>query len=555
MEPTSPNLLESIRCRTVDGLSELLNDDERMASAWDEVTGLQNISETIEILSQKRLIPDDFLESSLLAASTQLVSQDKGHAFGVYASRPIRKGEVVALCRPVACVCDVEVDECFKGHVSEEDEDEEDVGTSEGEEEEEDYETETDSEDFPEHATETLLTAIMMHNIGGGDTSDVEKRMSLEAMVSMHPRTWEVADALSFERIEDERLVRILKAEMRPAFYQELAAFNTPAGTAFSEVFSKLSIEDQIHWLIMKTSCNIMACRVDSDALDDRRRDEFYSLYHLGHFFNHSCVANCVPTYIGDIMIVRAVKDVETGDELCFSYVHIDDLRDPADVRNIPLFDCKCARCEKEEEPLKPTDIDDNFTLRLFNSIATEVDAGLVDRVTAQLQSMVKLDVDMPEPFQTLAHVVKLPTRMSEKIDCLEQLGFLWSSLSQSHYTLWAVIAALYALENKAQRAELERRFPEGAAFYRFVATEAVKFAEAELALDDTIIPYQIHLAGILARLDKETHKENIEWALKMAYDQHTLCFGGGMKLFQTRQGDQIEEYYGDSLHEMLKNL
>ena len=44
-------------------------------------------------------------------------------------------------------------------------------------------------------------------------------------------------------------------------------------------------------------------------------------LYIKASHVNHSCYSNVRPSFIGDVLIMRATRSVAAGQELCFSYV------------------------------------------------------------------------------------------------------------------------------------------------------------------------------------------------------------------------------------------
>eukprot|EP00063_Salmo_salar_P068491 XP_014043326.1 PREDICTED: N-lysine methyltransferase SMYD2-like [Salmo salar] len=62
---------------------------------------------------------------------------------------------------------------------------------------------------------------------------------------------------------------------------------------------------------------------------------------------NHSCSPNVIVTYKGTVAEVRAVQDIQPGDEIFNSYI---DLLYPTDDRNERLrdsyfFTCVCNEC------------------------------------------------------------------------------------------------------------------------------------------------------------------------------------------------------------------
>lgn len=71
---------------------------------------------------------------------------------------------------------------------------------------------------------------------------------------------------------------------------------------------------------------------------------------------NHSCDPNCVAVFNGTKISIKAVKKINTGDELTISYT---ELLAPTKVRQEDLkhqyfFDCCCGKCteNKKEDQL-----------------------------------------------------------------------------------------------------------------------------------------------------------------------------------------------------------
>ncbi|KAJ0392502.1 hypothetical protein P43SY_006563 [Pythium insidiosum] len=65
---------------------------------------------------------------------------------------------------------------------------------------------------------------------------------------------------------------------------------------------------------------------------------------------NHSCDPNCTVIYMKDGKAqVYAVQDIKAGEELCISYIDVDqDLEDRQLCLREYQFECHCARCEEE---------------------------------------------------------------------------------------------------------------------------------------------------------------------------------------------------------------
>lgn len=77
-------------------------------------------------------------------------------------------------------------------------------------------------------------------------------------------------------------------------------------------------------------------------------------LWIYAAYINHSCLPNAEKSYIGDLMLVRATRDIKAGEEIYHAYDESADY----DTRQQSLkrtwgFECSCALCavEKEEKP------------------------------------------------------------------------------------------------------------------------------------------------------------------------------------------------------------
>jgi tetratricopeptide (TPR) repeat protein len=76
-------------------------------------------------------------------------------------------------------------------------------------------------------------------------------------------------------------------------------------------------------------------------------------------YVNHSCLPNIKRAFIGDMMIVRAVRKIRIGDELLMSYT---DPRDPFELekrrqylQQVYGFECRCLLCVAEGQVPKST--------------------------------------------------------------------------------------------------------------------------------------------------------------------------------------------------------
>jgi SET domain-containing protein len=71
-------------------------------------------------------------------------------------------------------------------------------------------------------------------------------------------------------------------------------------------------------------------------------------MWILASYINHSCNPNSVRCFIGDMIIIRAARDLPTGTELMISYVPPTEAEPGAiheRLRRSWGFDCDCVIC------------------------------------------------------------------------------------------------------------------------------------------------------------------------------------------------------------------
>jgi hypothetical protein len=67
-------------------------------------------------------------------------------------------------------------------------------------------------------------------------------------------------------------------------------------------------------------------------------------------YINHACNGNAMRSFIGDMMIVRATRNVKQGEEICMPYrlPHPDNSVTQAELQKIWGFKCDCSLCRAE---------------------------------------------------------------------------------------------------------------------------------------------------------------------------------------------------------------
>ncbi|RPA92785.1 hypothetical protein L873DRAFT_1749909 [Choiromyces venosus 120613-1] len=84
-------------------------------------------------------------------------------------------------------------------------------------------------------------------------------------------------------------------------------------------------------------------------------RVEGSGIWILPSYMNHSCWANSVRSFLGDLLIVRAARDIPEGEEITTNYLQTDHPQSESRVekrqkhfRSQWAFECQCTLCEVE---------------------------------------------------------------------------------------------------------------------------------------------------------------------------------------------------------------
>ncbi|KAK4502484.1 hypothetical protein PRZ48_005909 [Zasmidium cellare] len=97
----------------------------------------------------------------------------------------------------------------------------------------------------------------------------------------------------------------------------------------------------------------------DPTAVDRDMADQATSstgVWMTSSFINHDCIGNAARSFMGDVMVIRATKDLEKGDEILMRYKNSDD--DIESFQKTVLsswkFTCSCALCTAEAKTPEP---------------------------------------------------------------------------------------------------------------------------------------------------------------------------------------------------------
>lgn len=172
---------------------------------------------------------------------------------------------------------------------------------------------------------------------------------------------------------------------------------------------------------------------------EQQRPDHACGLYIKASHVNHSCYSNVRPSFIGDILILRATRNVAAGQELCFSYaVPKADHSYEKMKENLQNwgFDCRCEICIQDQETLNETKDRRTALLKEWELAAKNVigEAGLanMERLLAAIE-------------QTYPVAAATAPRLALWDPCLA-LTRVYASMDDPMRTIttaWKVLAAL----------------------------------------------------------------------------------------------------------------
>ena len=82
------------------------------------------------------------------------------------------------------------------------------------------------------------------------------------------------------------------------------------------------------------------------------------ALWGLGSYINHSCLANAHKVFIGDLMLLRAVRPIKAGEEITLSYISPLEEKRKDYLQGVWGIDCQCGLCVAEKsDGLKTTQV------------------------------------------------------------------------------------------------------------------------------------------------------------------------------------------------------
>ncbi|PKU48916.1 n-lysine hypothetical protein [Limosa lapponica baueri] len=204
-------------------------------------------------------------------------------------------------------------------------------------------------EDWPMHKLECSAMCAFGQNWNPSETVRLTARIL--AKQKTHPERTQSEKLLAVKEFESH--LDKLDNEKRELIQNDIAALH--------HFYSKhLEYPDNAALVVLFAQVNCNGFTIEDEELS-----------HLGSaifpdvaLMNHSCCPNVIVTYKGTLAEVRAVKEIEPGEEVFTSYI---DLLYPTEDRNDRLrdsyfFNCDCRECmtkEKDKEKLEIRKLND----------------------------------------------------------------------------------------------------------------------------------------------------------------------------------------------------
>ena len=270
-----------------------------------------------------------------------------------------------------------------------------------------------------------------------------------------------------------------------------------------------------LSFLVAKTvGRNSFGCPVTSkDSLDDPEWDRASKMPSKKHynndsthttcgiwlkasFINHSCDATCVRSFLGDLMIVRAARDLPAGSKLTFSYwKNVGKRPEDPSILNEKLqhhwgFQCTCSICVVHRELSPPIKNRRSRLLKEFHDVpktnlkkkkeviqqledtyshpATEVPRAMMwlplfslvpMYATCKHKNIEKLVDQVLSTFSNAGYVI----RGAKLMNVEDHLGTItverWGLLDKGATSAWLALRNAYKAVGDAERAEQAKEF------------------------------------------------------------------------------------------------
>ncbi|XP_032818921.2 histone-lysine N-methyltransferase SMYD3-like isoform X1 [Petromyzon marinus] len=188
---------------------------------------------------------------------------------------------------------------------------------------------------------------------------------------------------------------------------------------------------DNVMQLLGKITCNSFS------VCDGEFQDLGVAIYPSLSLLNHSCDPSCVVVFEGSMMLLRAMRDIPAGEELCISYI---DTLSPSRTRRQELlrryyFTCQCSLCE---QGLGDTDMEngDKDVVEAIRSLMLKIDKANAD--VSQQEALV-----LCEAMLQKAAAAQVP---SSNVQYLKLLDYVCSAYIDTHQWSKALSSAREAV-------------------------------------------------------------------------------------------------------------
>ncbi|PVG03758.1 SET domain-containing protein [Serendipita vermifera] len=262
-------------------------------------------------------------------------------------------------------------------------------------------------------------------------------------------------------------------------------------------------------------------------------------IYLLSSCFSHSCIPNANRKFFGDIIIIRAVRDIAKDDEISIGYIDVTasyDVRTTALTRWTRHCSCQVCQCDrevgsaklKERANLCEESAKDNQTMDSLSTIGKKIDETYAPR---HRFCCVEASVVYHRLAQTLTakgmmgrdSTFYYRRAIEAEMDALERLG---NQVVDKSLTTW--------------------NFPTGSRAKRTLPISTRHTSYDELAP----IVYILSIVSLFDTLETPSRAEN--WMRAALWFQDT-CFGGGIQLFRLRFQEILDAK--KTLHTILDRI
>lgn len=181
-----------------------------------------------------------------------------------------------------------------------------------------------------------------------------------------------------------------------------------------------------------------------TDGQQPTAEDKFSTagIWLLCSRINHSCIGNCRRTFIGDMQIIRATKDLEPGTELQFAYRvpnHLESYAEAQKALSSWGFTCTCELCLSRKKTTSPALFHRKYLTTQLRGVLGPNKRANIPEVQRLLKEMEKtypegppgaIRLELWDPYFALGAAL-LAEGKSKTVECikmivrgLETLGF-----------------------------------------------------------------------------------------------------------------------------------